>query len=305
MKLDRIILASDLNANYIQFWPLVSRVWRHVTGARPTLFFVAPLDTPIEQVEGCDIIYVPPPPDLPPCFVAQTIRLLAPSWFPEDVCVVSDIDLMVVKPHFFPSHIEKYDLDQMVILNRYLPKIDRPSLSYHVAQGKFWARLFDVAPGPKDWSMIFEQLRKWHTEYAGQWATDEIILHEHVTAMKKKNSQSIVQHFTPHLWYKPFYSVTHYYREFSMDHSKLFQYLEVEPPGPYLQHRHRIHSILQALLPKLPLDQVKVLQTGIVRKNRHPIKQAEEGVKVAPKLRLIRPLRKLLLRRPTKLLKKQ
>jgi hypothetical protein len=291
MKLDRIILASDLNANYIQFWPLVSRVWQYVTGAKPTLFFIAPLDTPIEKVNGCDIIYVPPPPDLPPCFVAQTIRLLAPSWFPEEVCVVSDIDLMVVKPHFFPGHIGKYHTDQMVILNRYTAPqmVARPSLSYHVAQGKFWARLFHLTPGPQDWSVIFDQLRKWHRQYAGQWSTDEIILHEHVRHMQKQAPQSIVVIPTPHLWYRPHYSVTHY-RGFQMDQSKLQQYIEVEPPAPYLKHRPQIHSVLQKLLPQFSVEQIPVVQSGVVRKNRHPSKQTEGTVKKVPNFCRRRPI---------------
>ena len=304
MKLDRIILASDLNANYIQFWPLVSRVWLHVTGARPTLFFVAPPDTPIEKIDGCDIIFVPPPPDLPPCFVAQTIRLLAPSWFPDDVCVVSDIDLMVVKPHFFPSHLARYNTEQMVILNRYTPQVSRPSLSYHVAQGKFWARLFTVATGPKEWPAVFNILRQWHLQYAGQWATDEIILHDHVSAVQKKEPKSIVQIFTPHLWYKPYYSVTHWYRNFGMDDTKLFQYIEVEPPGPYLQHKHSIHIILQKLLPRFDLKSIEVLQPGIARPNRHPIKKMG-GVKLPVQAHPMRVVRKLRTRRPIKLFKKQ
>lgn len=276
MKLERIIFASDLHSNYIQFWPIASRVWKHVTGARPTLFFVAPVDTPIEKVEGCDIIYVPPFAGLPTCFIAQTIRLLAPAWFPEQVCAIADIDLFMINRGFFPSHLQQHTIDKLVILNRYPAEdVPRPSLCYHIAQGKVFADIFGLKPGPKDFQLeILPILQRWYQTKNGQWGTDEIIMHEKVAGFRKSNPGRVVEIFTPNLWKRPIRSVSHY-AGFKVNTSKLKDYVEVEPPYPYQLNRAAIHKLVKLFLPNLNLDEIKVLQRGIQIKNRHPHKSIQ------------------------------
>jgi len=296
MKLDRIVFACDLNANYIQFWPLVSRVWAYVTGARPTLFFIAPLNTPIENVPGSEIIYVPPPPDIPTCFIAQTIRLLAPTWFPNQVCVVSDIDLMVVNRSFFPRHIGDKPSDALVILNRYPPDIGHCSLSYHVARGSTFAKVFQVPEGPKEMGTVMDLLRQWYKNGQGQWGTDESVIYQKTREFQQKNPGKVIEIFTPNLWKNPFLSVTHY-AKFQLNPRRISQYIEVEPPYPYLANRNVIHAVLGRLLPQLDLSQIKVLQPGVVRPNRHPHKSVS-GQKVHSAMMLPRPLvRRRLVRR--------
>ena len=281
MRLDRIIFASDLHSNYIQFWPITSRIWRYVTGARPTLFFVAPIGTPIDQVEGCDVIHVPPFPDLPTCFIAQTIRLLAPSWFPNEVCAIADIDLFMINRTFFPTHLQQHASDKLVILNRYPAEdVARPSLCYHVSSGKVFAELFQVKPGPKDMQTeIFPILQQWYQTKKGQWATDEMIMHEKVGVFKKNHPQQVVEFFTPNLWKKPTRSVSHY-AGFKVNTSKLRDYVEVEPPYPYEMNKSVIHQVVRMFLPGINLDEIRVLQKGVQKQNRHPHKSVNGQARV-------------------------
>ena len=38
MKLDKVILSSDDNPDYLEFWPIVSEAWRNI-GIEPILFY--------------------------------------------------------------------------------------------------------------------------------------------------------------------------------------------------------------------------------------------------------------------------
>jgi hypothetical protein len=284
MRLQRIIFASDLNANYIQFWPLVARVWQFVTKAIPTLFLVAPEGTLIEKVPGCEIVYIPPVPGLPSCFLAQTIRMLAPTWYPNDVCVISDIDMIMTNTTFFSSKLATRPDNQLVILNRYTPTVGRPSMCYHIAKGQTFAELFKVPPGPKSVESVIPQLQQWYGAKGGQWATDELLMHQHVEQFRRQHPGRVHTIHTPGLWSPAVNCVTHYNGfKLNSDRVRAQSYVELEPPAPYLQNRALIHQTLQAILPSFPkaqLDSIRVIQVGIVRPNRHPSKPTN-GMRMA------------------------
>ena len=63
------------NQNYLDFWPIVSEAWERL-GVKPTLIFTGKekIKLPGEVVN----FYVK---DVDPVFVAQNIRILAPSLF--------------------------------------------------------------------------------------------------------------------------------------------------------------------------------------------------------------------------------
>jgi hypothetical protein len=278
MKIQRMIYASNLNANYIQFWPLVARLCLLVLGAKPTLFFVAPLDTPVDAVPGSEIIYVPPDrfPGLPTCYIAQTIRLLAPTWFPNEVCCISDIDLMIIKKSFLVRHLSTVTKgDTLVSLNRYPPNIGRASLCYHIATGATFSELFRVNSGPKDFTAdIFPVLKQWHQSKKGQWATDELILHEAVKQFKGRSPSRYRHIYTPNMWQCPMYCVSHY-QGFQWSPSKVNQYVEMEPPFPYARHKDRIHAFLRATVPGFTVPVLRMTQNGVVSSNRHPNKNSK------------------------------
>ena len=274
MKIDRVIFASNTNSNYIQFWPLVARVWRHTTGARPTLFFVAAPGTPIEHIPNTDIVYIPPPNDLPSCFVAQCIRLLAPLWFPNEVCVLCDIDLLMVSSTFFPQYLANVGRNDLAIINRYTGNVKHNSLCYHVGLGSTFAKVFRLPPTVPAWSRI---LKKWYAERNGRWNTDERVLFDHV---KSQNSVRVAKFSSSGIWGPgASRSLTHY-NGFQFNSLRAKSYVEVEPPFPYMAHRARIDDIVKTILPQLAteISSIRVMQMGVGGTvHRHPLKSKMTG----------------------------
>ena len=52
MKIDRVIVSSNDNKNYVDFWPLIAKAW-NIIGIKPTLFLISEdfeVDTGVGEV---------------------------------------------------------------------------------------------------------------------------------------------------------------------------------------------------------------------------------------------------------------
>src|SRR5579872_2110798 len=94
LELKRVILSTDKNPFYSEFWPIVAPIWAKM-GFIPTLALIAEDDASIDTSLG-DVIRFQPLPDVPLSLQAQAIRLILPVLFPEDGCILSDIDMIPI-----------------------------------------------------------------------------------------------------------------------------------------------------------------------------------------------------------------
>ncbi len=49
LRLSRVILATDANSDYIEFWPIVAKAWKEIVGVKPTLALIAHKDVYIDE----------------------------------------------------------------------------------------------------------------------------------------------------------------------------------------------------------------------------------------------------------------
>ena len=109
------------------------RVTRHHTSSEQIDFASGDDVIPI-NIEGVN-----------PIFSAQTVRLLVPALFPDEVCILSDIDIMPLSHDYFVKTIKDFDENNFVI---YRPDACPPemlALCFNAALGKTWAEIFEVA----------------------------------------------------------------------------------------------------------------------------------------------------------------
>jgi hypothetical protein len=59
LQLDRVILSTNENPNYIQFWPTAAKAWQEIVGVRPTLALIASEDVQVDRRYG-DVIRFEP-----------------------------------------------------------------------------------------------------------------------------------------------------------------------------------------------------------------------------------------------------
>ena len=113
MKIQRAIMATDANPEYYQFWPVVAKRWNS-WGITPTLAVVSDKKIDIDESLG-DVIYHTPNPDVPTPQQAQIIRLFLAASYEDDVCLISDIDMLPLKKDYFTKTIEVYDNVSFVV----------------------------------------------------------------------------------------------------------------------------------------------------------------------------------------------
>ena len=109
MKIDKVILSSNENKDYIDFWPLVSKAWERI-GIEPILIYTG---KNMPQIQGNVIkIYVP---FVSTTFVSQNVRLLAPALFPDENCIISDIDSLPLSAEYFNNSVKEIEENKFVI----------------------------------------------------------------------------------------------------------------------------------------------------------------------------------------------
>lgn len=140
MKIDLVIHSSDSNPFYLEFWPLVSKVWKLRFNVDPLLVFIGDDATPIDETYG-RVIRMKPIPDIPVYLQCQWVRFWIPSQFPDKVCLLSDIDMFPISNRYFIDQVKDIPDDKYVHLN---PNHQFIPVCYHLARGDTFTRVLGL-----------------------------------------------------------------------------------------------------------------------------------------------------------------
>lgn len=234
-KIDRAILAVNDNPNYYEYWQVVAEAWKRL-GVAPTLVFVAHANVPIDENCGT-VIRFQPIDGVDTVFQAQCIRLLAPAWFPDDVCIISDIDLIPMDPDIFLNSVKNLPDDAFVVYRQKYGTAEWPRypICFNAAKGSIFAEIFgvDTRPGKRDMSInnalsrsvkkentalssfynvrtVRDKLISWWLETDHAWVTDERMLYQHIHRWREYSTRVIFleQTFDRALFFDKFITLT-------------------------------------------------------------------------------------------------
>ena len=187
MKIDTVILSSNDNPNYIQFWPIVSEAWS-LMGVEPILIYTGEQKL---NLKGNVINFFSK--NIDSSFVAQNIRILYPSLLDGNTCLVSDIDNLPLSKKYFLDSVLSFNDDSFII---YRPDACPPnmiSMMWNAASSSTWKEIFNIDSEKN----LEKNLKKWYTKkYAIEgtaWYTDQIKLRKYVNKFSKKNKSRIVE----------------------------------------------------------------------------------------------------------------
>ena len=173
LKIDRVILSSDTNPMYLDFWPLVGKAWKELIGIKPTLVLVAEKDVIVDETIG-DVIRFEPIKGISTAFQSQVIRLLIPIFFDNEVSIISDIDMLPLNRSYFINSILSIPEDRFVVYKdkAYAAGYKQLPMCYVAAKGSIFKEIFNV--------YNLEDVRRtivdWHKLGYG-WNTDERMLY--------------------------------------------------------------------------------------------------------------------------------
>lgn len=188
VKIDRVILGCDTNPMYLEFWPIVAKTWKEMVGIKPTLAFIAPKDFPIDESLG-DVIRIEPLAGIPTAFQAQAIRLLLPAYFENEVCIISDMDMIPCQKDYFVNSVKDLPEDAFIVYKD--AAIDTRQykeypMCYNVALGKTYKEVFNIT----DIAAIPAIMREWYALGLG-WTSDQQILYAMVNDWNNKTHRLI------------------------------------------------------------------------------------------------------------------
>ena len=137
MEIKYAIVSSDENPLYYDFWTIVRDLWSNHIGIKPVFLFITNKDEVIDHgeyivhkvksIEGVDT-----------GLQSQIIRMYSTKFYPNDVCITSDIDMLPLGKSYFKSICGDYNDDTLKILDDMGIRIGfRSSLSETTIKGKF------------------------------------------------------------------------------------------------------------------------------------------------------------------------
>ena len=238
MNINKVILASNENKDYLEFWPLVSEAWERI-GVEPVLIYTGNDEINLNghiinfYIKGIDST-----------FVAQNIRLLAPALFKDENCIISDIDSLPLSSKYFQNSVRDIPDDKFVIYRPDAAAENMIPICWNLSKGINWSEIFNVRNSNEIrnkliyWYFYFYYLKNY------KWYTDQIVLKKYLKNFKKNKAEKIVYLNDADTSFKRFDRVS-----IDDDLLKLEKYNEIfsefHMPRPYREHRELIHRVYE------------------------------------------------------------
>lgn len=235
MKIDKVILSSDANEEYLQFWPIVSKAWKNLN-IEPVLFYTG--KNPIYE-EGVHNFHIE---NIDQTFAAQNIRLLAPALFKDEVCIISDIDNMPLSQDYFQKNIELIENDKFVIFRPESTTKDMISIMWNVALGKTWSEIFKIEKISEIKEKLIEWYPKDYIKLKKNWYFDQKALKSNLDTFAESNSDRIIKLNDSDAGFcrldRGDYSIF-----FRLFYDKKKTYSDFHMPRPYVKYKKTINKV--------------------------------------------------------------
>jgi len=159
MKIDRVVISSNDNPDYLEFVKIVGPAWKKLLGIKPTLMYISnkKQEEWAWMEEYVDVLQVPDIDVIPSSNHAQASRMLVATKFGQDVCMLSDLDMLPLSGKYFVDAVKSIPDDMIAFLggNAYHEQYMAP-ICYMVAKGDTFAEILN--PDEKGYDDLVESL---------------------------------------------------------------------------------------------------------------------------------------------------
>lgn len=235
LPLHRVIVATDANPNYIEFWPSVAQAWKDIIGLKVTLVLIATEDVQIDESLG-DVIRFEPIEGIPTAFQAQVIRLLLPVIYPDDVCILSDIDMIPLNRSYFVDSIADCPDDSFVVYRNhgYSYNASWYPMCYVAALGSVYQEIFRISTLDD----IRTMLKELHKLQIG-WHTDEVTMAKYLKEWPDFDTRCVmlghgVDRRLDRSWWVP-----------NQEYLENGLYIDAHCHRPYSAHKESIDAVIR------------------------------------------------------------
>ena len=181
MKVDYVIVSSNNNPYYLDFWPIISKVWKEKFKITPVLGLISDEDSELENSEFGLIKKYKSVEGIDEGLQSQIVRLYLPKEL-DGYCLISDIDMIPLSPQYFDDCATHLTKDNIVIYSSDNPeclKNNEYPMCYVSSHSESFKKIFEL---DLDWVSFVNLLKKRNQG----WSTDQKYLYEKVNEYKNK-----------------------------------------------------------------------------------------------------------------------
>ena len=183
----KVIHSCDDNPYYLDFWPLVSRVWKERIGYDPVLIHIG---TKSVSSEYGEVIKINPIEHHDVYIQTQLSRLWYPQFEPDVLWITSDIDMFPISKTYWKENInDDYNWCNLnTNLKNYFP------ICYNVATGENFKKILKINESFDEFIFhVIEKYKKqtkihkpenWNEKEFNMWGLDEYFISDVVSSYR-------------------------------------------------------------------------------------------------------------------------
>ena len=190
MKIDYVIMSTDGNELYDDFWEINKSIWNNVIGVKPILVIIGD-ENKIETNEDFIIICYKKVEGVETSFQAQIARLYVTSLFLENTLLISDIDMIPLSKDYFINFADEVTENQILIYTADAYGYNqqkRYPMCYNLAKGKTYHEILKFDTSFQEFVLRLKTLN-----IAPLWDTDELYFGGCVYEFEKENHSRIIK----------------------------------------------------------------------------------------------------------------
>ena len=239
MKINKAIVTSTENNKYLDFWPVVKKSWERLE-VEPVLYIISDKTNEHSDAKYFHI------PEVNPVFVSQTLRLLAPSLHKDDICIISDMDMIPLSKDYFVNKLKNYEDDKFVIFRSGATSEDMLPICWNAAKGSTWSKIFKV----NNITEIIQVLTSWYPKsyepFKDNWYLDQFILKKSIDNFELDNKSKVIRLTDEILNFKRL-NRSNYRSDLKLFKQSPNLFVDFHMPRPYKLHKKSINKVLKII----------------------------------------------------------
>lgn len=131
MKIDKAIFGVD-NSYFLEFWPIQSKLCKELLGVEPVLFFICDEESDFYYDGNGLVKKIKRVKDfktgnnIHSGLLACIVRMYGTKYFPNEVCLTCDLDMLMINKEYFINQIESFTNNSLVIYSSDAYDLTRP-----------------------------------------------------------------------------------------------------------------------------------------------------------------------------------
>lgn len=168
MEIHKVIFASDDNPTYLEFWHLTAKLWQHF-GFHPVLMKIGEKNHMPRETAYGTVIDIKASDLASTALQSQIVRMWGAKYFPNENCLISDIDMFPCQRSYFADNAAPHSDDKVIIYSAdaYGDTDLRYPMCYILANSNTFNEIID-------YNRSYEDFVKECVDTNWGWNTDEL-----------------------------------------------------------------------------------------------------------------------------------